>query len=152
MFALSQLVDIPLLFQRLDALPRELATARQELWAINIQVDEAERDCEEAQKIAHEEHTKKYPDSLPAGPLPPSDAMKKAHGYRATLEDEWSACKVNLADLNSEMLALRAKVDLITALARQVEIVEMPSLTDQVWKKLRGDDFMGGSGHGTTKP
>lgn len=133
MFALSQLVDIPLLFQRLDALPRELATARQELWAAKIEAREA---LAEHGRIRDE-----------AGAT-----RKEAWSRWLTFKDEEGIREDNLANLNDEMSALRAKVDLITALTRQVEIIEMPSLADQIWEKLRGDDFMGRSKHGTTKP
>ena len=113
-FALSQLVDIPHLFHRLDALPQELATARQELCAANIQAGEAGTDYDEAQERAYRECA--HPGSVPVGPLPPNAALKKAFGYLTAWEEERSACMANLADLNDEMSALRAKVDLVTAL------------------------------------
>lgn len=137
MFALSQLVDIPLIFRRLDALPRELATARQELWAASIQVDEAQRDYDEVRKITREEYTKKHPGSVLVGPLPSSDAMKKALGCLATWDDERSACEANLADLNDEMSALRAKINLITALTMGCQETSESILLRQLLNAVR---------------
>ena len=97
MFALSQLVDIPHLFHRLDALPQELATARQELWAAYIQIGEAQR---EYNKVRGEDVV----------------TAAEARGRLLTWQEEHTIHKHTLASLHDEMSALRAKVDLITAL------------------------------------
>lgn len=120
MFALSQLVDIPQIFRRLDALPRELATARQELWAAVIQRDEALRDYERVK-----------------GETDP----KEARGRFLTCRDEETIRKDNLFNLRDELSALRAKVDLITALGRQEtsESVLLRRLLDTV-RSVPGQD------------
>jgi len=100
----SKLVDIPRLFRRLDALPRELATARQELWAADVEVNEALRDYEDSDETTH----------------------SVARGRFLTMRDEKAAREANLADLNDEMVTLRMQVDLITALALEPITIEAP--------------------------
>lgn len=124
MFALSQLVDIPQIFRRLDALPRELATARQELWSANIQIGEAQRGHDEAQVVAlyqvKEDYAKcknvEQRGHFKTFLFMNDDTVKKAHGYLLAMQEEQAARKANLAGLNDEMSALRKKIDLITAL------------------------------------
>lgn len=101
MFALSQLVDIPLLFQRLDALPRELATARQELWAAKIEINEALSEYNKVRVCTD------------------ADATVAARGRLLAWREERDIHKHTLVNLADEMSALRATVDLITALGRQ---------------------------------
>ena len=116
MFALSQLVDIPHLFRRLDALPRELATARQELWAAKVETNEALRDYEQVKG---------------------EDDPKEAWGYFATMQDEQRVRDANLANLHDEMSALRLKVGLITALTMGCQETSESVLLRQLLKAVR---------------
>ena len=137
MFALSQLVDIPHLFRRLDALPRELATARQELWAANVEVGDAEWEYENARSQTLEERAKEHPGTIPVGPPLPNAAMKKALDYLLTRQEEQTVHEADLADLNDEMSALRPKVDLITALTMGCQETSKSVLLRQLLRAVR---------------
>lgn len=118
MFALSQLVDIPYLLRRLDVLPNEIALARCELWAADIQVAEAEMQHDELWQQAYDEYTKEHSDAA-VGEAPPfilDDAVKRAHGYLLTMQEAHASCVDDLDNLINEMSTLRMKIDLITAL------------------------------------
>jgi len=124
MFALSQLVDIPYLFRRLDALPGEISAARRELWAARIEVGEAQREYDEAKVIALGQAKEDYAecknpeqrDQFKTLLFMNDETVRKRHGFLLVMQEQQAAARHTLDNLNDDMSSLRKKIDLIIAL------------------------------------